>query len=128
MTVLDTHTWVWWLDGDPRLSRAAQAAIETSDELAVSSISIWELATLERLGRLTVLPDIRTWVRRALAHPGVSPCPVTAEIALTAGSLLAPFPGDPADRIIYSTALANNARLVTADRRLARLDPARVVW
>ncbi len=50
------------------------------------------------------------------------------EIALAAGSLLPPFPGDPADRIIYSTALANNARLVTADRRMARHDPGRIVW
>ena len=128
MTVLDTHTWVWWLDGDPRLSHAAQTAIDASSELTVSTISVWELATLERLGRLAVLPDIRAWVRRALAHPRVSTCPVTPEIALAAGSLLPPFPGDPADRIIYSTALANNARLVTADRRMARHDPGRIVW
>ena len=53
MTVLDTHAWVWWLDDDPRLSDGALAAIDASDELAVSAISVWELATLERLGRLT---------------------------------------------------------------------------
>jgi len=128
VTVLDTHTWVWWVDGDPRLSSAAQAAIESSDELGVSTISVWELATLERLGRLAVLPDLRTWVRRALAHSNVTTCPVTPEIALAAGSLLPPFPGDPADRIIYSTALAANTRLVTADRRMARHDPTRIVW
>lgn len=128
MTVLDTHTWVWWLDGDPRLSDAAREAIEGGGELTVSAISVWELATLERLGRLTVTPDIRTWVRRALAHPGVEECAVTPEIALTAGSLLSPFPGDPADRVIYSTALTKGARLVTADRRIAHHDPERVVW
>jgi len=128
VTVLDTHTWVWWLDEDPRLSDAARAAIETGGELTVSAVSVWELATLERLGRLTVLPDIRTWVRRALAHPGVSPCAVTPEIALVAGSLLPPFPGDPADRIIYATALAQDSRLVSGDRRIARHDPERVVW
>jgi PIN domain nuclease of toxin-antitoxin system len=126
--VLDTHTWVWWSDGDPRLSSAARATIEASDELGVSAISVWELATLERLGRIAVLPDLRVWVRRALAQSRVAAHPVTPEIALTAGSLLPPFPGDPADRIIYSTALANNAQLVTADRRLSRLDPSRVVW
>ena len=128
MTVLDTHTWVWWLDDDPRLSDGARAAIDASDELAVSAISVWELATLERLGRLTVLPDLRTWVRRALGHARVSPVAVTPEIALAAGSLLPPFPGDPADRVIYSTALAANARLVSADRRMARHDPERIVW
>jgi PIN domain nuclease of toxin-antitoxin system len=128
MTVLDTHTWVWWLDGDPRLSETARTVIESSDELGVSAISVWELATLERLGRLTLTPDIRTWARRALGHPRVEACMVTPEVALAAGSLLPPFPGDPADRIIFATALARGARLVTADRRLARQDPERVVW
>jgi PIN domain nuclease of toxin-antitoxin system len=53
---------------------------------------------------------------------------VTPKIALLAGSLLPPFPGDPADRIVYATAVANDARMVTADRRIARHDPERVVW
>ena len=128
MTFLDTHTWVWWIDGDPRLSDVARGAIESDVEVAVSAISVWELATLERLGRLRLLPDLRTWVRRALAHRDVSKHDVTSEIALAAGSLLPAFPGDPADRIIYATALTNGATLVSADRRLARHDPERVVW
>jgi PIN domain nuclease of toxin-antitoxin system len=128
VTVLDTHTWVWWLDDDPRLSDAARATIDASSELTVSTISVWELATLERLGRLTVLPDIRSWIRRALAYPRISSRAMTPEIALVAGSLLPLFPGDPADRIIYATALANDAQLVSADRRIARHDPERVVW
>ncbi|HUF02181.1 MAG TPA: type II toxin-antitoxin system VapC family toxin [Gaiellaceae bacterium] len=128
MNVLDTHIWIWWVDGDSRLSDVARAAIEASDEVAVSAISVWELATLERLGRLRVLPDLRLWVRRALALPRVTEHPVTGEIALVAGSLPPPFPGDPADRIIYATALANDGGLVSADRRIARHDPGRVVW
>jgi PIN domain nuclease of toxin-antitoxin system len=128
MTLLDTHAWLWWVSGDPRLSPAARAAIESDQEVVVSTISVWELATLERLHRLTLLPDIRTWVRRALAYRGMAPHAVTPEVALAAGSLVAPFPGDPADRIIYATALASEARLVSADRRLRQLDPDRVVW
>lgn len=128
MIVLDTHAWVWWIDGDPRLSGAARGAIDSSEELGVSAVSVWELATLERLGRIAVLPDLRVWVRRALAEERVTTHAVTPEIALTAGSLLPPFPGDPADRIIYSTALTNNTRLVSADRRLSGLDPTRVIW
>ncbi len=128
MTVLDTHVWMWWADEDPRLSDDARGEIEASDEVAVSAISVWELATLERLGRLRLLPDLRLWIRRALALPHTSPRPVTPEIALVAGMLPPPFPGDPADRVIYATALTEGARLVTADRRIARHDPERVVW
>jgi PIN domain nuclease of toxin-antitoxin system len=128
MTILDTHVWLWWLGDDPRLSRPAREAVETSGEIGISAMSIWELATLERLGRLRLVPDIRSWVRRALARAEVSAIPVTTEIALAAGSLLPPFPGDPADRIIYATALLNDARLVSGDRRIHRHDPERVVW
>lgn len=128
MTVLDTHAWVWWVDGDPRLSTTARAAIDDSEALLVSAISAWEIATFERIGRLKLIPDTRVWIRRALAQPGVVPTPITPEVALTAGSLLSPFPGDPADRIIYATAVMEHARLVTADRRIARHDPERVVW
>jgi len=128
VTVLDTHAWLWYVDDDPRLSDAAIAQIDSSEKLLVSAISAWELATLERLGRLKLVPDTRVWIRRALAQPRVVPAPVTPDVAVTAGSLLAPFPGDPADRIIYATTIGAGARLVSADRRLARHDPDRVVW
>lgn len=128
MSVLDTHAWVWWVDEDPRLSDDARAAIEDSDELLVSAVSVWELATLERLGRLRLIPDTRLWIRRALAQSGLVSTPVTPEIGMVAGSLPGPFPGDPADRIIYATAVARDVRLVTGDRRIARHDPGRVVW
>jgi PIN domain nuclease of toxin-antitoxin system len=126
--VLDTHTWVWWTDGDQRLSPAAETAIESSHGVVVSSISAWEVATLERLGRLRLKPDLRSWIRRALAVDNVVKEDVTPEVAVIAGSLLPPFPGDPADRIIFATALTRDAALVTADRRLARHDPQRVIW
>lgn len=126
MTVLDTHVWLWWIGDDPRLSDRARETIGGSAEIGISTISVWEVATLERLGRIRLLPDIRTWVRRALAR--AEPIPVTADIAHAAGSLLSPFPGDPADRIIYATTLAVDGRLVTGDRRIARHDANRVIW
>ena len=128
MTILDTHVWLWWIGDDPRLSSRARDTIETSSEIGVSAISVWEMATLERLGRLRLVPDIRTWVRRALAGDVVTSLPITPEIALAAGFLLPPFPGDPVDRIVYATALMSDAELVTKDRRMARHDPARIVW
>jgi len=128
VSVLDTHAWLWWVDGDPRLSQHARATIDRSDEVVISAISVWEVATLERLGRLRLTPDLRLWIRRALGQPGVVEAPVTAELGVLAGSLPVPFPGDPADRIIYATAVSRGLPLVTGDRRIARHDPRRVIW
>ena len=51
--LLDTHTFLWWLDGDRRLSRKARAAIETpSTVVLVSAASAWEITTKARIGKL----------------------------------------------------------------------------
>jgi PIN domain nuclease of toxin-antitoxin system len=43
---------------------------------------------------------------------------VSPAIADTAVALPSSFPGDPADRLIYATAIEHGWRLVTKDRRL----------
>jgi PIN domain nuclease of toxin-antitoxin system len=45
--ILDTHAWMWWVNGDTRLSKKAKAALEKAqakDDLFLSMISIWEVA------------------------------------------------------------------------------------
>lgn len=48
------------------------------------------------------------------------------EIAIDAAQLR--MVGDPFDRVIYATARANDAQLVTMDERMRAFDPARTVW
>ena len=128
MTVLDTHAWLWWIAGDPRLSRAARRVIESDGEPAVATISVWETATLARLERVRLVPDLRTWLPRALGGSGVTALALTTDVAAAAGSLPDAFPGDSVDRIAYATAVAAGAQLVTKDRRLRTFDPAHTVW
>ena len=128
MIVLDTHAWLWWIAGDPRLSRRARRAIEADHAPAVATISVWETATLVRLGRIRLTPDLPTWLARALGGSGVQALPLTVEAAAAAGELPDSFPGDPADRIAYATAVTVGARFLTKDGRLRGYDPARTVW
>lgn len=129
MIVLDTHAWLWWHSDPERLSPLAREAIDRSATLGVCPTSCWELAMLVVRERIELDRDVMTWVRQALAHPRATLCPLTSEIAVDAALLdREGFPPDPADRIIYATARANGARLVSADQRLRKLDPARLVW
>jgi len=124
--VLDTHAWVWWVVAPRRLSPSATRTIETADRIGVSTTSVFEIVDLERRGRLTLDAPPRTWIREALAQERVEALPLTAESAVDAAQLA--FAGDPADRVIYATARAADAKLVTRDERMHGFDPTRVVW
>jgi PIN domain nuclease of toxin-antitoxin system len=114
--LLDTHVIQWWSAEPERLSPAAAKALSDSDELAVAAISWFELGWLGRHDRITVAIPIRSWLEQLAAQ--VRTIGITPAIADTAISLSASFPGDPADRLIYATAVENGWRLITKDRRL----------
>jgi PIN domain nuclease of toxin-antitoxin system len=115
LIVLDTHTWVWWAAQSDKLPKSARGCIEEADEIGVSAISCWEVAMLVSKNRLNFDRDVLLWMRQALALPRVELLPISPEIA-TAATTLTGFHGDPADRLIVSTALACEAPLVTRDR------------
>jgi PIN domain nuclease of toxin-antitoxin system len=126
--VLDTHAWLWWQTADEKLSEAARNAIARADDIGVCSISCYEVARAAARGRIRLDRDASAWVRAALADDRIEPLSLTPGVAAEAGSLGAEFPGDPVDRIVYATTLQHGARLVTRDRALRRLDPARTIW
>jgi PIN domain nuclease of toxin-antitoxin system len=128
LIVLDTHAWIWWAAEPSKLSARARAAAETADELGVSAISPWEVATLIAKKRLELDRDVLAWIRQALALPRVSLLPLTPEIAVASTRLPAEFPGDPADRILVSTARQHGVPLVSKDARFRSLSDVKTVW
>jgi PIN domain nuclease of toxin-antitoxin system len=124
--VLDTHAWVWWMSDPKRLSRRAAQAIERADTIGVCTMSVFELVGRVEQGRIQLTQPARGWVHQALAHDRVTSLPLSVEVALDAAQLH--FEGDPADRLIYATAMAEDAQLVTRDERLRAFDRERTVW
>lgn len=119
--LLDTHVLIWWLQGDGPLSAAQRrvlSAAEAESPLRVSDISLWEIVTLHRLGRIRLGLPLREWLEKAVAPPlvrrhGISPA-IAAELAALPDS----FHRDPADRILVATARILGATLLTNDRRI----------
>jgi len=114
--LLDTHVVHWWSAEPARLSAAASEAIESADVLAVAAVSWFELARFAANGRVVITVPLRSWLDRLAEH--VVTLPIDPAIAAAAVALPSSFPGDPADRLIYATAIVRGLRLVTKDGRL----------
>jgi PIN domain nuclease of toxin-antitoxin system len=130
--LLDTHVLLWWQAGGRRVSAAAQAAIDNAELLFVSPLTFWEVATLRRLGRITLDRELGVWVHDLLGQPRISTAPLTPEAAAWAGDLDAAFPGDPFDRLLYATGRDLRVPIISKDERLrayaAQVEDVQFVW
>jgi PIN domain nuclease of toxin-antitoxin system len=127
--LLDTHVLIWTIADSKRLSRAASKEIERSSRrggLAVSAITLWELALLVTRGKIQAYGTVEASVR--LLTEGVTIKPITIEIAALANQFPDDYPGDPADRLIGATARAEGITLVTRDENIRRSPLIRTVW
>lgn len=114
--LLDSHVVHWWSAEPERISDAATRALDEADELAVAAVSWFELAWLATHERIVVSIPVRSWLDQLA--PRVRTLPLTPAVAATAVSLPSTFPGDPADRLIYATAVEHGLRLITKDGKL----------
>lgn len=114
--LLDTHVLHWWSAEPDRLSARAAQAVGTADELVVAGISWYELAWLASHDRIALAVPISSWLEQLAVT--VRTVNLTPAIAVGAAALPQSFPGDPADRLIYATAVEHGWSLVTKDRRL----------
>jgi PIN domain nuclease of toxin-antitoxin system len=126
--LLDTHVVHWWSAEPKRVSKPARDALEEADEHVVAAISWYELAWLAKHERIVVSIPIRSWLQGLAAQ--LRTIAVTPAIADTAATLPSVFPGDPADRLIYATALEHGLGLVTKDRAIRDHDRPRslTIW
>lgn len=119
MLLLDTHVLIWLDEGNPQLGKIAlQTIIESlsAGQLGVATISFWEVAMLVEKQRLTMQTELDVW-RSDLLQTGLLEIPLKGTTAIRAGQLQL-FHGDPADRMIVSTAIENGATLMTADTKI----------
>ncbi len=129
MVVADTCV-VIWLAGDPGvLSKAATAAIIEARQgggVAISDISLYELAWLAGHGRISVKGTLEAFLAEVEARFIV--LPVTALIARLAAEFAAPYPADPMDRLIGATALDRGLSLITKDKAIRKSKAVPVIW
>jgi PIN domain nuclease of toxin-antitoxin system len=129
LIVLDTHVLLWAVADSKKLSRAADAAIRRSrqaDGVAISAITLWELASLVARGRIRDYGTVENSVNRLIE--GVTIKSITPEIAALATQFPNDYPHDPADRLIGATARAEGLALVTRDENIRRSPLLKTIW
>lgn len=114
--LLDTHVIHWWSAEPERVSAQARELLDQAEELAVAAISWYELAWLAEHERITVNVPISSWLGGLATQ--LRTIPISPAIAHAAAALPSSFPGDPADRLIYATAVENDLPLISKDRAI----------
>ena len=119
--LLDTHVVVRWLVEPKRLSReqkrALDSTVERGDRLAISAISLLEIAILSGGGDRRIRSGAAAIFDQIEMHPAFEIIPIgvvaSREVAALGGVL-----ADPADRLIVATARVHRLRLLTSDQRI----------
>ena len=119
MIILDTHTWIWWIDENPKLSVKNREIIQANQTsgLGISIISCWEIAKLVEKNRLVFECPVEEWLEIALKYPGIQLLELSLPIILES-TRLSGFHADPADQIIVATAKIQSSLLITQDEKI----------
>ncbi len=116
--LLDTHTFLWYVDGIPLKHRALLESAALSGELFFSTISCWEIGVLYRKGRIQLLSPFEQWIGQALRKARVTVLELSLAAAVRANCLPAEFHRDPADRLLVASAITDDVILVTRDQKI----------
>lgn len=116
--LLDTHVFVWLMQGIERLGDNAKAIIDAAvaqDELYIAAITPWEIALLVSKSRLNLPADVAQWLQESISVSGIKLVPLSLDISVNSTRLPGALHRDPADRMIVATARQLNALLITED-------------
>ena len=118
--LLDTHAFLWWVADSRRLSDVVRDAIRNeANDVIVSAVSAWEIATKHRLGKLPEAEGLAGGIRAAIVGQGFIELPISVADAERAGRL----PGhhrDPFDRLLIAQGLGHDLALVSNEEAFDR--------
>jgi PIN domain nuclease of toxin-antitoxin system len=130
LILADTHIVVWLAFDQAKLSRTARTAIDrarkSSDGLAISAITLLELAALVSKNRIRLGISLESFLQEVETRFAV--LPISSRACARTTTLPATYPKDPADRIMGATALVEGLALLTADREIRRSKAVQTIW
>lgn len=113
--LLDTHTFLWFINGDDKLTEASRLLIQNIDnEVFISVVTLWEIAIKISLGKLSLLQDFSVLIPRELNSNEFLQLPIKLKHLIQLGSL--PFyHRDPFDRLLIAQSLSEQIPIISRD-------------
>ncbi len=125
--LLDTHTFLWWIDDDPRLSVTARSLIANShNDLLLSAASGWEMAIKVRLGKLRLPDDASVYIAEQMLENNIRSLAIEMSHALHTHALPLHH-RDPFDRLLVAQCQLESLAIVTADPLISQYD-VNAIW
>ncbi len=125
--LLDTHTFLWWIDNNPELSEVARSILaDSQNEIFVSAASGWEIAIKSGLGRLSVEGDPERFFPEQMTLNSFQALPIEMSHALHTFHL-PDHHRDPFDRLLISQSQIEELPLVTKDPSIGEYE-VEIIW
>ena len=119
--LVDTHIFIWLLNGDKNLSPKICKIINKTlleGNVYLSAISCWEIAMLEQRKRIVLATPCLEWINEGLSRSGIQILELTPAISVESCQLPDFLHGDPADRMIIASARLTGSALITKDQAM----------
>lgn len=131
MFVTDTHSLVWYFNGkhsslSPKVLSAFQKAENAEIVIYIPSVVFWEIALLEKRGRIVLKDGFENWSRKILSKSGFAIAHLETEII--AKSVGYNFNEDPFDNAIVATAVEFEIPLITKDVAITESNLVEIFW
>ncbi len=131
MYVTDTHPIVWYFNGKhSSLSQKVRSAFQKAENaevvIYIPSVVFWEIALLEKRGRIVLKDGFEKWSRKILTKSGFAFAHLETEII--AKSVGYNFNEDPFDAAIVATAVEFAVPLITKDVAISESNLVEILW
>lgn len=127
IALLDTHTLLWWVAGDPRLSKtAAELLADRSARILWSAASTWELAIKASVGKVSLHARVGEWLQHRFVQQGIEVLPILHTHAAAVEQLPAHH-RDPFDRLLVAQASVESIPILTGDKLIGAYE-VETIW
>lgn len=112
--LLDTHTFLWFINDSPELSQNAADLLESDINLLLSMASLWEIAIKVNLRKLTLPDDFKQFIPQQLTLNKIDILPISFE-HLTIVANLPLHHRDPFDRLLIAQIIVEDLPIISVD-------------